>query len=240
MDRIFEHCPTRLFAEVAFRIGIALKMINSCARLDSSSFSLHGKYSGFGDQGGETPELISIVHGHSKDHRPDLKQFMLNLMVSGDSGFPLWAEAMDGNSSDKKTFHETIARVREFQKQFTDIPEFLWIADSALYGAKYLLQANLGYDWLTRVPENVLAAKQLVQMPDSSFAWQEIGPDYRFVELGAWYGGIRQRWLLVFSAEACRRELQTYERKLLKEKEALEKELWHLGGKSFSLSKCLW
>ena len=234
LDRIFEHCPTQLFAEVAFRIGIALKMINTVARLDSSSFSLHGKYSGFGDQGSETPEVISIAYGHSKDHRPDLKQFMLNLMVSGDSGFPLWAEAMDGNSSDKKTFHETIARVRDFQKQFADIPEFLWVADSALYSAKYLLQTNIGYDWLTRVPENVLAAKQLVQMPDSAFAWKEIGPDYRIVELGAWYGGICQRWLLVFSAEACRRELHTYERKLLKEKESLERELWHLGAEEFA------
>lgn len=234
LDIIFAHCPTQLFAEVAFRIGIDLNLLDSFARLDSSSFALEGKYEGFGGESDDMPEVISVVHGHSKDHRPDLKQFMLNLMVSGACGFPMWAEALSGNSSDKKTFHETIARVREFQKQFADVPEFLWIADSALYSKEHLLQSHLGYDWLTRAPENILAVKQLVEMPDSAFAWKEIGGGYKIVALCSWFGGIPQRWLLVFSEEANKRELRTYERNLTKEKEALEMKLWHLGNDKFA------
>jgi len=49
---------------------------------------------------------ILITHGYSKDHRPDLKQAVLELMVSQDGGVPLLSKSWDGNASDTKVFQE--------------------------------------------------------------------------------------------------------------------------------------
>src|SRR5262249_46583211 len=40
------------------------------------------------------------AHGHSKDGRPDLKQVLLSLGVSGDGSLPLRLGLRDGNTSD--------------------------------------------------------------------------------------------------------------------------------------------
>ena len=47
------------------------------------------------------------------------------------------------------------------------------------------------------------------------------------------YGGIPQRWLLVFSEQAYRREKKTLEKKIEKEAEALKQALWHFGNQEF-------
>ena len=38
----------------------------------------------------EAPFVITITHGFSKDHRDDLKQFVLNLVTVGQSRLPIW------------------------------------------------------------------------------------------------------------------------------------------------------
>ena len=51
--------------------------------LDTTSFARSGDYVPDGDE-----HAIRITHGSSKDHRPDLKQAVLELMVSQDGGVP--------------------------------------------------------------------------------------------------------------------------------------------------------
>src|SRR5215467_14497590 len=51
--------------------------------LDTTSFSLSGAYVPDSDE-----QAMTITHGYSKDHRPDLKQAVLELMVSQDGGVP--------------------------------------------------------------------------------------------------------------------------------------------------------
>ena len=51
---------------------------------DTTSFSLTGEYIQDSDE-----HAIRITHGHSKDHRPDLKQIVLELLVTHDGGIPL-------------------------------------------------------------------------------------------------------------------------------------------------------
>ena len=47
------------------------------------------------------PDSIKITFGHAKDGRKDLKRFVLGL-VADQFGIPLFAEAFDGNKSDKE------------------------------------------------------------------------------------------------------------------------------------------
>lgn len=161
---------------------------------------------------------------------------VLSLTTTGDAGFPVWMEALNGNSSDKTSFHNTIALVQEFQKQLQEAPNFIWIADSALYTIDKLLnyRCQLEILWITRVPSTVSDAKALCEMPSEMFEWQEIGNGYYMVPLGSNHGNLSPRWLLIYSQHAYERESQSFERQLLKTEEKLAKQLWHFSNQVFT------
>ena len=70
---------------------------------NSTSLSLQGDYAICQTDNEENlePVPIKIVHGYSKDRRPDLKQFLINLIASGDGGVPLFLSCGSGNDNDK-------------------------------------------------------------------------------------------------------------------------------------------
>ena len=142
-------------------------------------------------------------------------------------------EALDGNSSNKTSFHETIKKINEFKDQLNIEQNFKWVADSALYTADKLLQSK--YLWLTRVPENIKEASELVS--SKNVTWQEYDDGYKFAEFDSTYGEITQRWLLVFSKYAYEREKKTLEKQLTKKDIEVEKALWHLSNEVFSCEK---
>jgi transposase len=141
-------------------------------------------------------------------------------------------EPLDGNSSDKTSFHETIARVRAFQGQVEVSTPFKWITDSALYSKDKLLAQN-EYLWLCRVPETINEAKALVRKPSEQIDWVEREGGYRTARYESSYGEVSQRWVLVYSDKAYRREQKTFENKLQKQQEQLGKTLWHLQNETF-------
>jgi transposase len=145
-------------------------------------------------------------------------------------------EPLDGNSSDKKSFHETVKKVSAFRKQIDLDRNFKWVADSALYTADKLLARN-DYLWLTRVPETVGEARTLVSKADGEVAWQEGGNGYKHAAFVSHHGGMAQRWLLVYSEQAYAREKKTLERNLEKKEAALKKVIWHLGNEVFGCDK---
>ena len=143
--------------------------------------------------------------------------------------------ALDGNSSDKVSFHDTIARVKAFQSQIAVQTPFKWIADSALYSKDKLFIAerlSLGYvEYRRRINE----AKALVSKPTQEIAWVECRGGYRTASYSSSYGGIDQRWLLVYSEQAYQREKKTLERKLVRQQQQLENTLWHLHNEVVSM-----
>lgn len=155
------------------------------------------------------------------------------LVVTGGSAIPIWMEPQDGNNSDKSTFHKTVKKVREFQKQFKECSKFKWVADSALYSREKLLKRN-DYLWLSRVPETITEAQELIEKPDSDIRWVEREKGYKTASFRSTYGGIQQRWLLIYSQKSYEREKQTFERKLAKQDSELEKLMWHLSNENFS------
>lgn len=230
LDEISEYGTTKMFGEIAFEIAMKHGLLGKNAHLDSTSFVLHGQYEG----ALENEHVIEVTHGFSKDHRPDLKQVMLSLVVTGPASVPVWMEPTSGNSSDKKTFHETAKRVRDFQKQLKTGHDFIWIGDSALYTPEKLLSHKNSFLWVSRVPETIKECQKLLEMPDESLDWQ-IGEDgYRCSEITSNYGEIKQRWILVSSEQAYDREKKTFEKRIARDHEALEKECWHLSKQFFA------
>jgi len=82
--------------------------------LDTTRFSLTGDSVPDSDE-----HAIAITHGYSKDHRPDLKQAVLELMVSQDGGVPLLSKSWDGNASDSTVFQQ---RAQALLKTFQHAP----------------------------------------------------------------------------------------------------------------------
>jgi len=227
LDDIAEYGSSKLFAEVAFGIAIENNLLEDKNHLDTTSILVHGAY-----EVNDDPKTIEVVRGFSKDRRPDLKQIVLSLVVNGASSIPLWMDPLDGNSSDKVSFHETIKKVEDFRAQIDVKGKFKWIADAALYTKERLLQSN-DYIWVTRVPESISEAKNLVEQEDKEISWVEGEGGYKTAEYKSVYGGIEQRWLLVFSEQAYERERKTLEKKLKREEEELKQALWHFGNREF-------
>jgi transposase len=227
LDDIAEYGSSKLFAEVAFEIAMENNLLDDKNHLDTTSILVHGAY-----EVDKDPKTVAVVNGFSKDHRPDLKQIVLSLVVNGPSSIPLWMESLDGNSSDKTSFHETIKNVENFRSQIDLKGNFKWIADSALYTKDKLLRSN-DYVWVTRVPESIKEAKNLTEKLDEEIVWVEGEKGYKTSEYRSFYGGIEQRWLLVFSEEAYKREKNTLEKKMKREEEELKQVLWHFGNKKF-------
>ena len=232
LDKISDYGESELYGRIALDVALDNKLMGSLYHIDTTSVSVEGQY----DEDNQS-DAVNITFGHSKDHRPDLKQFMLSLVVTGDSKFPLWMELLNGNSSDKTNFHSTISTVRNFQSQLlSNSTERKWVADSALYSKEKLLN-DADFQWLTRVPETVKEAKILASKDNDSIEWVERKQGYRTASYESNYGGCKQRWLLVFSEQSHQREIKTLEKRIQKQEEKHKSALKKLSGKHFGCTK---
>jgi hypothetical protein len=95
---------------------------------DSTSVSVHGEYRDADGRPRRGKPTAAVAFGHSKDHRPDLKQLVWILTVSADGSVPMAYRLADGNTSDDPTHIPTWdALVKVLDRR-----DFLYIADSKL------------------------------------------------------------------------------------------------------------
>ena len=239
MDKFYDYGISELFLLIALAAVRKYQVNLGYSHLDSSSFSVHGEYSELlpylEEACRETSEKvdtikelpIKITHGYSRDHRPDLKQFMLNMIVSGDGGVPIFISTGSGNQSDKKVFGEIARKYRKQLKFETTI-----VADSALYSESNL-KLMKGMSWVTRVPLSIKEAKEIVSnLSDEEFTKSEL-KGYSYQEIENNYAGIKQRWLVVESQPRKESDLKNLEPKINKEQEMLSQKLASLSKKDF-------
>ena len=161
-----------LFQELALTVcaqeGIDLRFNH----LDTTSFSLSGAYVPESDE-----QAITITHGYSRDHRPDLKQAVLELMVSQDGGVPFVSKSWDGNASDIAVFQERAQALRAaFQN--APSPRYL-IADSKLYHEGQV--ANLQHlGFITRIPNTLGAVSQVIAQALTWDTWHHLDDTTRY------------------------------------------------------------
>lgn len=223
LDKIAAYGTTKWYSELALLIIKKAGFLTGMCRLDSTTLSVYGAYEGVSDEVSPKPLL-----GYSKAHRPDLKQFTLQLVSLGKSALPIWFESLDGNSSDKKSFPETVKRVKAFYNEITDAPALSFIADSALYGEGL---DELGVDWLTRVPASYGECKRLCS--EENIEWQ-VTQDSRYQFYAYEPKKTSERWLLVQSLPGFHRENETLLKKQRRIYDEMNKALWHCACQPFS------
>lgn len=104
LDKLYEVGLTQVFVTLALAATRKFGVKMDSLHLDSSSFHVHGEYASSSDEAAEEATAIEITYGYSRDHRPDLKQFIVDLMCSGDGDIPLYLRVADGNEADQAMF----------------------------------------------------------------------------------------------------------------------------------------
>src|SRR5712691_11420606 len=225
LDEIYAYGCDLLFSEIALAVCTQEKIDLRFNHLDTTSFALTGEYIPASDE-----QAITITHGHAKDHRPDLKQAVLELMVSQDGGVPLVSKSRDGNTSDTAIFQERAAALlATFQRSPT--PRYL-VADSKLYHADNAANLRtLGF--ITRIPNTLNLVSQVITQALRWDTWQRLDDTTRYQRLELCHYGMAQRWLVVSSEAAVQRAEASVSKAQKSESEVIEKQLFHVQAKRF-------
>jgi transposase len=227
LDKLFIKGLDTVFLAVSLNAVEIYQISLSSSHLDSTSFHVHGEYENslpsviFEDskesgslekenEESQSPQAIKLTYGYSRDHRPDLKQFITQLVCSGDGDIPIYIKAVSGNEVDSKKFGEIAV---EYQKRIQ--VDSLIVADSALYTESNIkLMSSL--KWLTRVPLTIKSAKNLVMsLAESEFVKSEKA-GYSYAEKKITYGDIEQRWLIVQSQDRKKSDLKKLSKRIEK------------------------
>lgn len=220
LDELFAYGTTMFFLKVAMQAVQRFEVVVQQLHLDSTSFALDGEYEE--EAAGEEPRAMRICRGYSRDHRPELKQFLVNLICSKDGGVPLWFQVGSGNESDSQKF---AGLAKSFADQWQ--VEGLFVMDAAFSSEPNLKQVG-ELKWLTRVPQTLSAAQALVQTAEAELTEMPCQlKGYRLWEQSQSYGGVEQRWMLVESQER-RQSDPSWLSSFLKQERALQRQLQEL------------
>jgi transposase len=225
LDEVNTYGCDLLFSEIALAVCRQEAIDQRFSHLDTTSFSLTGEYVPESDQ-----QAIAITHGYSKDHRPDLKQAVLELMVSQDGGVPLVSKNWDGHASDSQIFQD---RAKALLSTFahSPTPRYL-IADSKLYSKDNAAQLKpLGF--ITRIPDTLKIVSQVISQALREDTWQALDDTTRYHRLDLCHYGMAQRWLVVCSGAATQRAEKSVSKAHQGELETIQKQLFHLQAQRF-------
>jgi transposase len=225
LDDVYLYGCDLMFSELSLSVCAQEGVETRFNHLDTTSFSLTGDYIPESDE-----HAIAITHGYSKDHRPDLKQAVLELMLSQDGGIPLLSKSWDGNTSDTRVFEE---RARELMTTLKNspVPRYL-VADSKLYHEDNA--ANLkSLQFITRIPSTLKLTGQVIRQALEMDLWQRLDEQTCYQSLALCHFGMEQRWLVVQSQSAMERAEATVSKARKRESEAIDKALFHLQARRF-------
>ena len=177
LDAIADIGPEKLFLAVSTRAFRKLGVKVPQLHLDTTSHSFYGLYE---DEAGnpnpvyftpadpeDDPTEVIITEGFSKDYRIHCKQIVQELLVSSDGDVPLLFKAHSGNASDvvlMKDRMDSLKRCLVAAGAEDLMPEIV-VADCKLYSKETLLLAEREQTtWVTRVPDTVTEARELISL----------------------------------------------------------------------------
>lgn len=233
LDWLYENDPTTLFAGITLQarkvFGIQARQVH----VDTTSFSVSGEYAGAKETGDLDATTIAITYGYSRDHRADLKQWMMALATTHEGDVPLFLRPLNGNSSDKTTL---VAAVEALQEQFNKADEepSLYVADSGVYSEANMRRFQAaGIKWVSRVPETSTQAKAFLEQDVDT--WQTTADQQiHWVSRQMTLPQGTERWVLVRTAAGEQRAKETMQRHVKRTQQNWEQRLWHLGNQRFA------
>jgi transposase len=236
LDKLGERGPWEVFSSICLRAICHEQIKPKYLHSDTTSISLYGMYE---DQDGR--EFI-ITHGHSKDKRPDLKQFLYGLSVTPDK-VPVCADVKSGNTSDKTWNFDFIEKLSEALNPQV-LQKVIYIADSALVTEDNLKRiAGHRLQFISRLPGNFGLEKELKEQAwqkesdfqePGRFSDKKDAASYRLQEFREELYGKCYRFLVVHSTKLDGRKTKTLQKELSRREKELQKAIQQLEKQLFA------
>ncbi|WP_404783115.1 IS1634 family transposase [Altericista sp. CCNU0014] len=234
LDRFYEYGVTNLFTTLALKAAQQFGVETERVHLDSTSMSVEGQYVPKDSTVTQVPEeaqpisAIALTYGYSRDRRPDLKQFLMDTICSGDGDVPLYLRVADGNEVDGVGFRTVI---HEYRQDWSF--DGLRVADAALFTAENLKQMG-SLKWVSRVPLTLNQAQEVIAQVTPSVEWKGVGTGYRLIGVCTTYAGIRQRWVVVESDQRKDADLKQLQKRVEQQEHRQRRHLEQLCKESFA------
>lgn len=209
LDKLYELGVSNLYQELSESVVSHLGLSCDLLHLDSTSFHVDGEYAAEVDT-----KAIQLTKGYSRDHRPELNQVILNLITENQAGLPVYMQACSGNTNDSEGFKKLVKSHISSLKAAQRSRYF--IGDAALYVAETIQALNEQAQlFISRVPQKLTEARALLKK-EGDIDLSELKDGYSAAWYDSEYGGVKQKWLLVKSEHAKKREHHTLHKNLLK------------------------
>jgi len=196
LDILYAFGVTALYSLIAATAAARLGLRPTFSHLDTTSFHVDGRYN---SDKAPDEQVVHLTHGYSRDHRPDLNQVMLELVVEHQAGLPVLMQPLSGKSHDGKAFGQVVSD--HIAQLPTTCPSASLVADSALYSADNLHKlAETSLKWITRVPATLTEAQEVLAQAQPE-TMPSLAEGYRYAGVASSYGGVAQRWVLIYSEQ---------------------------------------
>ena len=172
LDAIFAAGTAKIVTELGLRAATAFRLDTTVPSYDTTSTSVWGDYLACASD--RPPPGPVVTHGHSKDHRPELKQFMTELLCV-DRGVPLFGRTLNGHSSDKTSNNQMLSRISSIMARHGLGPgAFVYVADSAMVTERNLAAVEPNR-FITRLPATYAEGGRAIAEAIGAGAWTDLG-----------------------------------------------------------------
>ena len=169
LDKIHRTGTQKIFSAIAQNAVNVFDIDARRVHFDTTSVVVYGDYDC-------ADKPFKITYGHSKDKRPDLKQFLISLLCV-DRNIPILGATEDGNASDKTLNNKLLGSVSKHMASHGLGPgAFVYVADSAFVTPDNLQSADQRkIQFLTRLPATYKECSRAIDEAVAADNWIEIG-----------------------------------------------------------------
>ena len=169
LDKLFDTGTQRIFSQIAQNAIGVFDVDPRRVHFDTTSISVFGDYDFI-----DPP--MNITYGHSKDKRPDLKQFLVS-MLCVDRNIPILGATEDGNASDKTLNNELLGSIsRHMARHGIEQGAFVYVADSAFVTPKNLKRSKeKDVKFLSRLPATYKECDRAISDAVAADNWIDFG-----------------------------------------------------------------
>src|ERR1700739_3217980 len=189
LDRLCDAARAALLSEVVVAVGERFGVNFDECHNDSTTISFCGSSRGAAGRKIRGRTAPMITYGHSKAHRPDMKQLLFILTMTADGNIPVAFRCTDGNTSDSRTHIDTWNTLRMLAGR----SDFLYVADSKLCSRDSLDHIDrAGGRFVTVLPRTRLEDAEFRQWiqtntPDWTCVWDRPNPRHSNGPRDCWY-----------------------------------------------------
>ncbi len=176
LDHLYDANTSQLYTSIVINALRTFQVPTHHIHYDTTSVNDFGQYN---SDGQDNPRTVKITKGYSKNHRPDLNQFVyrfvMSLLCTG-GNVPILSRLEEGNASDKKLNNTLLTNIsKKLAGVGIDPAGSIYIADSALVTEDNLRLMGDETLFITRLPATFGEQQRLVEEAVQSESWQDYG-----------------------------------------------------------------